>query len=96
MLEIISAAYIFFIQSKSKQLKSIAMYKKVLTIDDAVVFLNDLGYPVTKSTLYENTMKKTIPFQRFGKRKLVFSPDDLSNWAEAQLTKITNVDVTLK
>lgn len=60
--------------------------KVFLTINEAEQYLNEIGYPIRKSSLYKHTMAGTIPFKRFGGRKIVFQPDALDEWAEAQLT----------
>jgi len=60
--------------------------KERMSIDDAVAYLNENGLTISKSTLYKNTMKKTIPFSRFGDRRIVFSAKELDAWVDAQLT----------
>lgn len=59
--------------------------KKNLDVNEAVEYLNEIGIPITKSTLYRHTMDATIPFKRFGERKLIFNPDELEEWANSQL-----------
>lgn len=59
--------------------------KKNLNVNEAVEYLNEIGIPITKSTLYRHTMDATIPFKRFGERKLVFNVDELEEWANSQL-----------
>lgn len=59
--------------------------KKNLTFPEAVEYLNEIGIPITKSTLYRHTMNATIPFKRFGERKLIFSMDELDSWAQNKL-----------
>jgi predicted DNA-binding transcriptional regulator AlpA len=59
--------------------------KTNLTLPEAVEYLNDIGIPITKSTLYRHTMNATIPFKRFGKRKIIFSKTELDNWAQEKL-----------
>lgn len=59
--------------------------KKNLNVNEAVEFLNEIGIPITKSTLYRHTMDATIPFKRFGERKLIFNTDELEEWANAKL-----------
>lgn len=60
--------------------------QKLLSLNEATDYLNELGYPVKKSTMYKLTATNEIPFLRFGGRKIVFRPDQLEEWAEAQLT----------
>lgn len=65
------------------------MEQKFFTINEAVAHLNAIGYPITKSTMYKKTMANEIPFSRFGGRKIIFSREQLEEWAEAQLTDPT-------
>jgi excisionase family DNA binding protein len=37
---------------------------------------------LTKSSIYSKTMKGTIPFEKFGKKRLVFSRRELEAWIE--------------
>lgn len=59
--------------------------KRNLNVTEAVEFLNEMGIPITKSTLYRHTMNGTIPFYRFGERKLMFKADELEEWANSKL-----------
>jgi predicted DNA-binding transcriptional regulator AlpA len=59
--------------------------KKNLNVNEAVEYLNEIGIPITKSTLYRHTMDATIPFKRFGERKLIFNADELEEWANSKL-----------
>ena len=68
--------------------------KSALNIDEAVQYLNDSGFKISKSTVYKNTMDGTIPFQRFGKRRLVFKADDLDQWLESKIS-IENDDIAI-
>lgn len=60
--------------------------RKSMNIDEAVQYLNDSGFKISKSTIYKNTMDGTIPFQRFGKRRLVFKSDDLDQWVNERIS----------
>lgn len=60
--------------------------KEIMNTDEAVEYLNELGYPIPKSTLYQHTMKGTIPVRRFGKRKLMFVARELEEWASNQIS----------
>ena|SRR5690554_2323013 len=60
--------------------------KEIMNTDEAVEYLNELGYPIPKSTLYQHTMKGTIPVRRFGKRKLMFVASELEEWASNQIS----------
>lgn len=49
----------------------------------ALEFLNEQGYKISKSQLYKKTAAKEIPFKTFG-RQLIFSRKQLLNWVESQ------------
>lgn len=70
-------------------------HKLVMNMDEAVRFLNESGYPISKSTVYKHTMTGTIPFRRFGGRKIVFHVDDLNTWINERLSGKSN-DVAKK
>ena len=51
-----------------------------LTLEGAVSFLQENGFPTSKGTLYKLTSSKEIPFRKYG-IKLVFSRKALLEWA---------------
>lgn len=53
-----------------------------LTLDGAVSFLHENGFPTSKAKLYKLTSSKKIPFRKFGLR-LVFSRKALLQWAQS-------------
>lgn len=59
--------------------------KRNLNVNEAVEYLNEIGVPITKSTLYRYTMNSTIPFRRWGERKIIFNTTELDNWAREKL-----------
>lgn len=59
-------------------------YPKHLDINEAVTFLNEQGYKITKSSLYKMTSTRKIPFSKF-LGKLVFETKELITWCEHQL-----------
>jgi hypothetical protein len=61
--------------------------ENVLNIAEAVEYLNNKGYKVTKSTLYSHTSKKQIKFDRFGDRKIVFKVDYLDEFIRSKICK---------
>lgn len=63
---------------KSPSPKSKSRY----SIDEAVSFLAENGFNISKSYLYKKTMDSDVPFFRFGGRKIVFEPQTLLKWAE--------------
>ena len=77
-------------EAVEKALKLRAPEKKMLNMDEAVAYLNESGVPISKSTVYKNTMDKTIPFSRFGGRRIVFNVEDLDRWVEDRLAKRQN------
>lgn len=52
-----------------------------LNIGQAVEFLQNHGYPTSRSSLYKLTSTNRIPHRKFGKW-LIFQPDELLKWAE--------------
>lgn len=62
-------------------------HKNVMSLDEAVVYLRNNGCPISKSSIYKHTMRGTIPFTRFGERKLVFKTGELDNWVEKQMSR---------
>ena len=64
--------------------------KSKLNINEALTYLNDKGYSISKSTMYKHTMAGTIPFQRFGERRLVFNANELDLWLSEQLSGSDN------
>lgn len=53
-----------------------------LTLEEAINFLQALGYPTTTSGIYALTFKNAIPFRKV-RRRLVFSRRELTKWIEA-------------
>ena len=67
----------------------LAGYKKpaeeasdTLTAEEAIVFLQVMGYPTTLSNLYGLTFRNAIPYRKV-RRRLVFSRTELTKWIEA-------------
>ena len=59
--------------------------KLKMNIDEALIYLNEQGYPISKSTMYKHTMAGTIPFSRFGERKIIFDVNELDQWISKRL-----------
>ena len=53
----------------------------IITLDKAVAFLAEQGYPITKNTIYQLVSKEEIPFAKFN-GKLQFSRTELLSWVE--------------
>jgi hypothetical protein len=58
----------------------LAGYKK--PAEEAIVFLQAMGYPTTLSNLYGLTFRNAIPYRKV-RRRLVFSRTELTKWIEA-------------
>lgn len=67
--------------------KPVTEKKSRFNIDDALEYLNKNGFSISKNTLYIHTSKGTIDFDRFGKRKIVFSQEQLDDFLEKMLSK---------
>lgn len=71
------------------QLQKSAIETSTLDLPDscsfvqALEFLNERGYTISKSSLYKLTASNGIPHRRF-KSRLVFSRKELLAWVEAQ------------
>lgn len=59
-----------------------------LTLENALIFLEEHGYLVSKAKMYKLTSANEIPYKKFG-QKLVFSKKDLLQWAEST-TRVKN------
>lgn len=53
------------------------------SMEQAIEFLAEHGYRLSKSKLYKLTSTRQIPFRYFG-RRLVFSREELLAWVERQ------------
>lgn len=53
-----------------------------LTLEEAINFLQALGYPTTAATIYTQVYKDAIPYRKV-RRRLVFSRKELTKWVEA-------------
>jgi len=65
--------------------------KDYLSFEEGLVYLNDRGIRMSKSTLYKKTADKEIPFRRFGIRKIVFEPELLDKWINDQLSGMESI-----
>ena len=69
--------------------------KEALTADEAISLLNELGYPVTKSSLYKMVYGKGIPYHKKGKR-LIFYRKEIVCWMnKTVITPETKSDAAL-
>lgn len=65
-----------------------------ITLTNALIFLSEQGYPMSKAKLYKLTASGNIPCRKFG-QKLVFSRKDLLLWAEKQTKPKSNKEEIL-
>lgn len=54
---------------------------KNMSLDQALKFLNEEGYPISKSRLYKLTADRKIPHRKFANR-LVFTSRELLLWCD--------------
>jgi excisionase family DNA binding protein len=72
------------IESKLKVKEIIKPPPKKLSINEAVKFFLEQGFPVSKSKLYKLTSEGKIPYDKFGIRVL-FRQDKLIDWIENEM-----------
>lgn len=59
-----------------------------ISMDSAVEYLGELGYPITKNTLYSLVSREAIPYSKIG-RKTIFSRKELRSWVESRAMRHT-------
>ena len=59
------------------------------SLEQALAFLSENGYRMSKSRLYKMTADKKVPFRYFG-RKLVFSKEELLGWVHSHTKPSSN------
>ncbi len=69
-----------FIQKEIKELKKLLLaqniqQKEILTVDDAIIYLQ-----LSKSCLHKMTSNKEIPFYKPGGKKIYFKKSELDAW----------------
>ncbi len=60
-----------------------------MTLEDAVIFLKENGFPTSKAKMYRLTSKNKIPHRKYG-NKLVFSRKKLMDWVLKNSTDMTD------
>lgn len=58
-----------------------------LDMDDLIAFLHEKGVKISKSKIYKLSMKRSIPFLKFGNR-LVFKTQDIEQWIESNCKSV--------
>lgn len=66
-----------------------------ITLTNALVLLQEHGYPMSKAKLYKLTANSSIPCRKFG-QKLVFSRKEILLWAENQSKPKDNTSEIIK
>lgn len=64
------------------------------SVEQALQFLLENGYKISKSRLYKMTANRELPFKYFG-RRIVFSRNELLEWVEQQTIPSSSSDETL-
>jgi len=59
---------------------------QTLNLENAIAFMANEGYPLSKSSFYKLTSTSGIPFRRFG-GKLMFDRDELLQWCKSKSIK---------
>lgn len=57
---------------------------KHMSLEDAILFLSEHGYQISKSSIYKKCASKTIPHLKF-EGKLIFESKELITWVENKL-----------
>ncbi len=60
-----------------------------LTLDKAIIFLKDNGFPTSKAKLYQLTSSNQISHSKFG-NKLLFTRKSLLEWANQNTNDMTD------
>lgn len=79
----------FILKAVRTIIPELASYRKpaeeasdTLTLEEAINFLQAMGYPTTTSSIYSLTFRNAIPYRKV-RRRLVFSRTELTKWIEA-------------
>ncbi len=69
--------------------------KENLTMVEAIEYLNGLGFPTTRSAIYNLVFKGKIPHRKIGKR-IVFSRAELTEWVESRTQRIGDESIEMR
>ena len=72
------------IKKMMKHIKHPKEVPKNMSLEQALKFLNEQGYPISKSRLYKLTPDRKIPHRKFANR-LVFTSRELLLWCERKM-----------
>ncbi|MFV0419079.1 MAG: helix-turn-helix domain-containing protein [Dysgonomonas sp.] len=64
------------------------------SVEQALSFLLENGYKLSKSKLYKMTADKLLPFRYFG-RRIIFSRSELLKWVEQETIPSSHANETL-
>ena len=67
-----------------------------MSIEQAIEFLAEHGYPLSRQALYLRPCTKTIPHARLGNRRLSFSRRRLAEWVEQEASAVKTADESLE
>ena len=67
-----------------------------MSIEQAIEFLAEHGYPLSRQAIYQRTCNKTIPHERLGSRRLSFSRRRLAEWVEQDASAVKTADESLE
>ena len=65
-----------------------------LDMNEAIDYLNEIGYKCSYSQLSKLTAKNEVPMSKYG-RRITFSADELSKWVESKKQKTINVSMAV-
>lgn len=68
--------------------KDEAVERDVLTLPEASKYFAEVGYPLTRASLYNLIFKKAIPYNKVGKR-VIFSKRELREWLDGRTVSST-------
>ena len=69
--------------------------KENLSLTEAVEFLTELGFPTTRSNLYNLTFRGKIPYRKIGRRN-VFSRQELLQWVEKRTLHVEDESIEMR
>ena len=67
-----------------------------MSIEQAIEFLAEHGYPLSRQAIYRRTCNKTVPHERLGNRRLSFSRRRLAEWVEQEASAVKTADESLE
>lgn len=65
-----------------------------LDMNEAIEYLNEIGYKCSYSQLSKLTAKNEVPMSKYG-RRITFNTDELSKWVESKKQKTIDVSMAV-